>query len=49
MRLYLNYKILISKRAQKFLDDLDFIERTKIVLKINDLTTSHKLFINKRF
>jgi mRNA interferase RelE/StbE len=46
MRLYLDYKILISKRAQKFLDNLDLIDRTRIVLKVNDLTTSSVKILN---
>ena len=46
MRSYLNYKILISKRSQKFLDGLDLIDRTKIVLKINDLTSSSIKILN---
>ncbi len=46
MRLYLNYRILITKRAQKFLDALDIIERTEIVLKIEDLITPDIKFLN---
>lgn len=39
MRLYLNYNILIAKKAQKIINALDPIERTKIVLKIKALTS----------
>lgn len=39
MRLYLDYKIIISKKVQKFLESLDSTEYAKIALKINNLTT----------
>lgn len=46
MRLYLNYTILITKRAQKFLNALDLVERAKIVLKISHLTTPSIKLLN---
>jgi mRNA interferase RelE/StbE len=37
MNLYVSYKISIEKKSQKFLDNLDVIERTILVEKIKKL------------
>ncbi|MBM17510.1 MAG: plasmid stabilization protein [Epsilonproteobacteria bacterium] len=46
MRVYLDYKILIAKKAQKILENLDIVERTKIVVKVKLLNTENIKTLN---